>query len=266
MAKRISIIGGGWLGLPLAEHLASLGHSCKVTCTQTSKFESIKALGCKPFLLKLTPELEADNIQEFLNSDILIINIPPKAASMGKEFHIQQISHLLAAIPAKNLLKVIYTSSTSVYPNKAQLATENSEVDQSSTLIQVENLLAQNFENLVILRLAGLMGYDRYTAKYYMNKAVPKANQAVNYIHRDDVIAIITLLLERDLWNKTYNICAPMHPSRKEVVLQNCHDKHLAVPLFEEGELGNDWKIISAQQFDKDTQYEYQYPDPRYFI
>src|SRR6187431_2709971 len=85
MAK-ISLLGCGWLGFPLAKALLSNGLSVKGSTTSESKLSILKSSGIDPFLITLS-EVERsldsksmnDDIQSFLDgSETLIINIPPQ--------------------------------------------------------------------------------------------------------------------------------------------------------------------------------------------
>gem|GEM_PF-4555050 len=48
----ISIIGCGWLGLPLAEFLVQKGYLIKGSTTREEKLDQLKSKGIQPFLFK----------------------------------------------------------------------------------------------------------------------------------------------------------------------------------------------------------------------
>ncbi|NIX15538.1 MAG: SDR family NAD(P)-dependent oxidoreductase, partial [Candidatus Dadabacteria bacterium] len=76
--KTISILGCGWLGLPLGLFLREKAFKIKGSTATPGKLSELKAKGIEPFYISLSPEINADFDPEFLNSDILIINFPPK--------------------------------------------------------------------------------------------------------------------------------------------------------------------------------------------
>jgi len=79
---KISILGTGWLGLPLGEYLLTKGYEVNGSVTTASKLDTLKNKGINPFLLQLTPEPEPeDSIEKFLDADVLIIAIPPSRKS-----------------------------------------------------------------------------------------------------------------------------------------------------------------------------------------
>jgi nucleoside-diphosphate-sugar epimerase len=268
LVKNVSILGCGWLGLPLAGLLAQKGYNVKGSSTSPNKIPLIQQAGAQAYTLSLAPNLVADSPQQFLDCDLLIINIPPKITSLGAEHHILQIQSLIAAMHSKPL--VMYVSSTSVYdnvpehkPNKT--VTEAITVDPSSTLARTEKLLQETFANTTILRLAGLMGYERYPAKYYSGKPMAHWDTPVNYIHRNDATAIIATVIEQNLYGHTYNICAPLHPTRRQVIEQNCLQMNIEAPIYTVQPQHEAYKIINTQKFDLASQYQYQYPNPVYF-
>ena len=103
----ISILGCGWLGLPLARQLVQQGHQIKGSTTSQQKMKVMKNIGIIPYLIKLTEE--EPQWVDFLQTDVLVIAIPLK--------EIKPFEHLIKNLPSK--VKVIYTSSTAVYlPSK----------------------------------------------------------------------------------------------------------------------------------------------------
>lgn len=73
---QISILGCGWLGLPLAEALISNDFSVKGSTTSSSKLGDLENLGVLPFLIALQPNAIDGDITTFLKgSEILIIDV-----------------------------------------------------------------------------------------------------------------------------------------------------------------------------------------------
>jgi nucleoside-diphosphate-sugar epimerase len=259
---KISILGCGWLGFPLAKYLIEKGHSVKGSTTSESKIALLSEYGIEPFLLKFSPEIESENLDNFLNSDILIICIPPRAGKYGEDFHVQQIQSLIQHLPSSPIQSIIYTSSTSVYPDLNREVNEDDEVIENHALIKVENLLKKLPQNVTILRCGGLMGEERIPAKYFAGKTINTGGIPVNYVHQEDVIQIITMILEKDFWNETFNVVSPLHPIRKEIYLKNCEDLGFEKPIFEEPIEVIPYKIISPQKLILRTGYEFLFSNP----
>jgi nucleoside-diphosphate-sugar epimerase len=279
---KISILGCGWLGFPLAKYLIEKGHSVKGSTTSESKIALLSESRIEPFLLKFLPEIEPENpsllsdyasqcpqttilettISNFLNSEVLIICIPPRAGKYGEDFHVQQIQSLIQHLPSSPIQSIIYTSSTSVYPDLNREVNEDDEVIENHALIKVENLLKKLPQNVTILRCGGLMGEERIPAKYFAGKTINTGEIPVNYVHQEDVIQIITMILEKDFWNETFNVVSPLHPIRKEIYLRNCEDLGFEKPIFEEPIEVIPYKIISPQKLILRTGYEFLFSNP----
>lgn len=267
---KISIIACGWLGLPLGKFLVDNGHQVLGSTTKETKKQALKDAGITPFLLNLNPAITCDNFSKLIDSELIIINIPPRVAKNGQNFHYQQIQNLVKNISdnfkEKTSPKIIFISSTSVYPDQNQIATENSEILEDHILIKVEKFLKKSFKKLTILRFGGLMGYDRFPGKYYQNKLVENWATGINYIHLDDAICLINSILEKNIWNETFNICSPTHPTRKEVLIKNCEELDLDFPIFSENPSNENFKIISPEKVISKTNYQFIYPNPLVFF
>ncbi len=265
--KIISIIGCGWLGLPLGKYLSEKDYLVKGSTTHTEKLEILQENGIEPFLLKLNPQLECECVDKFLDSDILIINIPPKISLQKTDAHVEQIANLLQAVKASPIKKIIYISSTSVYPELNREVVEEDvsspETSASPTMVKAENLLKAFSADLTILRSAGLMGYERIPAKYFAGwKGLTTGDIPVNYIHRDDLIRIIETVIEKEIWNDTFNIVSPIHPIRKEIYIRNCEELGFEMPEFVEPPTPQPYKIISPHKWLKRSDYHYLFKNP----
>ena len=261
----ISILGCGWLGLPLGKYLVENGHSVKGSTTSESKLSLLSEIGIEPFLLNFSPQIEGKDLINFLNSEVLIICIPPRAGKYGDDFHVQQIESLLEYLPSSTIKSIIYTSSTSVYPDLNREMTEDDEVIENHALIKVENLLKSLPQNVTILRCGGLMGGERIPAKYFAGKTINTGKIPVNYVHQEDVVQIITMISEQEFWNQTFNVVSPEHPIREEIYLKNCEEFGFEKPIFEESLEEIQFKIISPQKLIQQTGYGFIYDNPLIF-
>ncbi len=71
---KISILGCGWLGFPLAKALIENDFSVKGSTTSTDKIGLLENAGIAPFLIELGENEINGNIDEFLEkSQVLII-------------------------------------------------------------------------------------------------------------------------------------------------------------------------------------------------
>jgi len=252
LKQKISILGCGWLGLPLAKALRT-NYQVLGSSTNTDTLKELSKIGVQPFLVTLK-QLESDTLRSFLQADVLIITVPPKSADFVKRIEniIEKISnkfHQNRTFEVLNLdienqdsnsldyrpkiKKVIYCSSISVYGNQTGVITEKTlvkpETENAKKMVDVEQMLLQNsaFET-TILRFGGLIGENRHPAKHLSNKTLKHPNTPVNLIHLTDCIGVIDTVLTQNLIG-IYNIVTPHHPSKNEYYTAIC--KQLKIPL-----------------------------------
>ncbi|AHM61996.1 NAD-dependent epimerase/dehydratase [Flammeovirgaceae bacterium 311] len=263
--KIISILGCGWLGISLARRLLREGYSVKGSTTQAEKLPSLRDVGIAPYLLSLTPGLNGQKAEEFFSTDILIIDIPPQVHKRGEDFHPQQISSILEAITLHEQLRVLYTSSTSVYPDKGEELTEEQTNPEAAgankTLLKAEKMLKETLGNrLSILRFGGLMGYDRISGKW--SRGSELEDTPVNYIHRDDAVEIIVQLIAQEKWGETFNAVAPQHPGRADIYKKNAETFGWPQASVVPASTG---KTISSKKLQQALGYTFIFPDPLAF-
>jgi UDP-N-acetyl-D-mannosaminuronate dehydrogenase len=65
---QISILGCGWLGLPLAKALLENGFSVNGSTTSVEKLSVLENLGIQPYLIALSPTLSKGEGDETISS------------------------------------------------------------------------------------------------------------------------------------------------------------------------------------------------------
>ena len=252
--KQISILGCGWLGLPLAKSLLENGFSINGSTTSVEKIAVLENAGIHPFLVSLSAvevlEETKISIENFLqNSDVLIIDIPPKLRGDSSENFVAKIQNIIPFIEKSSVEKVIFVSSTSVYADDNSIITEetkpNPDTESGRQLLEAEQLLQsnKNFQT-TILRFGGLIGEDRHPIKFLAGrKDIENPEGPINLIHQIDCIGIIEEIIKKglrqaqsDTWdsNEIFNAVAPFHPTRKDYYTQKAIELNLPLPEFEE--------------------------------
>lgn len=262
----VSIIGMGWLGIPFAEALKEKGRTVKGTTTHQEKEKSLRKQGFECEQLLLSPELEGAVPENIFDTDILFINIPPSTRRKPSSFHPRQIEIIKGLAQAHGIKKIIYVSATSVYPNKNQVATEADPIHLNNTgnpsLLKAENLLWENKSyDLTVIRFGGLLGDDRIPGKYFSGKENVAGHPPVNYIHRKDAVRAVLWVIEKSLWNETYNIVCPKHPAKKAVIERNALEMGFASPVSYENPEKQQWKEIAADKWCQ-TKFQFVYDNP----
>lgn len=265
--ERVSIIGFGWLGEPLALSLKEKGYRIKGSTTSSEKLKSLSDKGLETCLLKFSPHPVGQGFQKLFDTDILFINIPPALRSQPDSFHPEQIKYIKALALQYKIPKIIYTSATSVYPDNNSLARESDLItkDSNPALFNAEQILWKDKAyDLTVIRYGGLLGVDRIPGRYFSGKENVTGDTPVNYIHRDDAIALAEWVIENGLWNKTYNGVAPLHPLRKDIYERNAAELGFAPPESYASKDTGDWKEVSAEKIIS-TGFIFKLPDPLEF-
>lgn len=262
MMTQISILGCGWLGLPLAKALIENKFLVKGSTTSVAKLSVLENARIIPFLIVLTPNFKSHSTLEncdqqedengsltpFLeNSKILIIDIPPKLRGSEKENFVSKIKNIIPSIEKSTVETVIFISSTSVYGENNLLVTEdtplNPDTESGKQLMETEQLLQSNPNfKTTILRFGGLIGEDRHPIHFLAGRThIENPNAPINLIHQEDCIGIIMAILcnaqvsgQKDDWkqNEVFNAVTPFHPSRKDYYTQKAIELNLAIPEF----------------------------------
>ena len=273
--KSISILGCGWLGLPLAKKLVENGFLIKGSTTSEEKLTVLEENKIQPFLIALHEDLIIGNITNFLKeSKVLIIDIPPKlransSTALGKTF-VKKIKNLITEIEKSAIKKVLFVSSTSVYGDTFPIielnekSIPNPDSEGGKQLLEVEQLLQsnKNFKTTVI-RFGGLIGEYRHPIKFLAGREnVENPEAPINFIHQEDCIGIIEEILNQVQndnwnWNETFNAVAPNHPKREDYYHKKALEMNLKVPTFVKDSKSKG-KIISSQKLQKILDYSFQ--------
>lgn len=268
---KISILGCGWLGLPLGQKLVQRGFIVKGSTTSEEKLSKIRAADIQPFLLKVTDQLEGKNAAAFFHSDLLILNIPPGRRNPNVvEEHPLQIRAVAEAAQKGGITHLIFVSSTGVFGNTNTVITEADapcpERNSGKALVKAERLLKEDFDfKLTILRMAGLVGGERKAGRFLAGKKnVKNGNAPVNMVHRDDCIAIIEQIILQEKWNEIFHVCADKHPSKKEFYTSQAEKQGFEAPTFaEEKEIS--YKIVDNEKVKMSLNYTFLWSNPMTF-
>lgn len=249
----IGLIGCGWLGKRMANKWKS-NNTLYTTTTSINKIQALEVAGLQPTLINFEDEksFKSQLPWKVLSMlDVIIITIP---ISIRRNFNPDQIEFKiknLASFISGYDKQVIFTSTTSVYPNTKQ---EFREADVPVQNAFVENLICKHFPKANLLRLGGLMGDNRQLSNYN----VKNIEAPVNHVHYSDVISVSEQLISKQLHNTVYNVVAPLHPSKQEVIAIQQNKK--IEPVKIEG-----GRLISSAKLITELEYAFIHPDPRYF-
>lgn len=147
----------------------------------------------------LSRDIDANIQAQLYLCDVLIIAIPPR------DNYLKVLTLTLENINPHT--QVIFLSSISFYDAKA-------------LVVEGESLVQSLHANVTVLRLGGLMGYDRIAGKYTAGKVLP-SDSRTNYVHRDDVVGVIERIIEDDVRGEVFDVVAPVQSTKKVIFAQN---------------------------------------------
>ncbi|MCI3935711.1 NAD(P)-binding domain-containing protein [Chryseobacterium aahli] len=249
--KKLGIIGCGWLGNHIAERLSNQ-YQIFATTTTESKVDEFQCKGYQTTLISFPNELDTEmkEWEAAKELDAIIISVPfsgIRGAQIPMNDKRQNLLNFLGDFKGKLFLM----SSTGVYAENDQDFTED---DQPAEEVESENFILKEFPKTNILRLAGLMGGQRLLKNYNISNL----DQLVNHIHYADICSVIEKMLNNQSQSKVYNVVAPIHPNKEEVI-------NAQKDLPYDGERTTIGRTISPEKLMKELDFEFQYPDPRYF-
>ena len=264
--NEISILGCGWLGLPLGKAFAEREWYVKGSTTSEIRLELLANVKIEPFLIQLSEKGCNGNLTSFLEgSTILVIAVPPNLRGSTSESFIAKMTNLIPAIVESTIQKVLFISSTSVYGKSTEdgSVTEKTvcqpDTESGRQLLECEQLFLGNpaFKTTV-LRFGGLVGPDRNPVTHLVRKENKDGLAPVNLIHLDDCLGVILSILEKEVWNETFNAVSPLHPTRKVYYTQKAKELNLPTPVFtDEKTMG--YKVISIDYLAERLGYKFSH-------
>jgi nucleoside-diphosphate-sugar epimerase len=276
MSVDVSILGCGWLGRPLAQHLVARDVHVRGSTTTPDKIDALRADGIEPFLLSLDPHLTGENAASMFASPILVLNVPPsRDAHDVQAYHCRQIDAVREAAAEGAVEWILFASSTGVYPNVERAVTEADQPPGApdalpgprrstgrAVLAAEKRLMDDPAFATTIVRFGGLYGGDRHPGRFLAGRSnVGRPEAPVNLIHRDDCVALLATLIDQDVRNEVFNACADAHPTRRAIYTRAAEVLGLEPPTFDASD-DTTGKIVDNQKVKARCGYEFRHPDP----
>ena len=207
---RILILGCGYIGTPLAQNLAELGH--EVHAARRSPF-SLE--GVVTHQVDVTQRASFDSLPREFDWVFLTASSSRGDAAVHRAVFVDGTNHLVNWL-GNSSTRVLFTSSTNVYPQMNgdwvdESSSETSVTGTALNLVEAETILRESDIDCTILRVAGIYGPERgYLYRQFINNEAVLTNKGkrwMNMIHRDDVEgAILTAMnTQPGIYNATDN-------------------------------------------------------------
>ncbi|PSW07318.1 SDR family oxidoreductase [Photobacterium lipolyticum] len=268
---KVSICGCGWLGLPLAKYLVAKGIEVYGSKTQPESASQLLQYGIHGIAITIpfvsgAEEKTLDNnknkqkhqraqqlsdFTEFFQTDVLVINVPPRRKTMTGHQYVEAILSLSDAAKQAGCQRVIFVSTTSVYGGLTGEVLETSipqpDTESGRAHFYIEQQLRKSWgDNLVVLRLAGLIGPGRHPIKFLAGReGLSGGEEPVNLVYLDDCIQAIDSIIHQQPAIKVLHLAAKSHPTRKQYYTAMASKAGLPEPIFTAGS-STGGKMINA--------------------
>ncbi|GAA5189700.1 SDR family oxidoreductase [Ferrimonas gelatinilytica] len=265
MSQRVSIVGCGWLGMPLALHLQSQGWGVTGSGRREETLQALAEAGIPGSLLVIGEQIQCDAPDTLFAADTLIINVPPGREEQDNSYG-ERMALLAELAVEHGIRQALFVSSTSVYqdgptfPECDELA-PLSDSPRARMMRLAEQVVRDRFAKVIVLRPSGLVGGERHPGRFLAGrKGLTGAEAPVNLVHRDDVIGAIQCLISRGPWGETFNLSAPLHPTRGDFYPRAALGLGLCEPEFSDAPLPG--KRICSDKLVQSMGFHFRYPDP----
>ncbi|MGI9277504.1 MAG: NAD(P)H-binding protein [Endozoicomonas sp.] len=260
---RISIVGYGRVGLPLAKHLQSLGYSVTGTVTSKEKCTRLEAEDLRAHVLSFRPEPQGD-LAAAMDADVLVVTVPPSMQA-PQDFPVV-MENLAAAAADSSIKKVLLVGTTSVYYQTGDEVREEDATHEASPFLgiswlPIEELFTKRDEfETTVVRFSGLMGGGINPGMYFAGRELKGPNNPVNMIHVDDCMGVMTAIIEQGAWGEVFNASADEHPTKKAFYTKACETAGMPAPTFTDESAP--YRIVNSEKMKQRLGYSFKHPDP----
>lgn len=267
--KNACIFGCGWLGKSLANVLMNHGYTVYGSTRKSERFDELKAIGIRPFLFNSTDDFLPELIPQ---ASSFLILLPPGRTDSSAESYALLLQKICSQIHERNPSKLIFTSSTSIYPKLSGVWKEDAIIDETNAgsdalLLGERQFLSTTTLNKYIFRLGGLCDFDRNPFTWNIaNRTSLLGGEPINMVHRADVISVLLNCLENKIEAGIWNVCSDEHPDRKAFYASVFKAFDANPPAFDEPNKIEIQRIISNSKLKEKAGYEFQFPDPLTFF
>lgn len=230
----ISITGLGYLGLPLAQKFYRHGSRVAAIKRSLTSDDINLPIHLDTFDLNRTDTFQTALWRHHADKPVWFFLLPPSFLAHYADT-VKQWAELARAC---NVQHLIFTSSTSVYGDKArecnETATPDPQTESARQILAAEqHLLDNGVPNIDILRLGGLYCAERHPVSRLVQKQnIQGGNRPVNIVHRDIAVENLFQTASNPGGRRLKNIIEPRHPTRREFYTEEAAKLGLPAPDF----------------------------------
>lgn len=262
----IFIVGAGWVGAPLSEHLERHDNRVVVTKRTQAGADTIgnERIPCEVFSFDSSKsEQTVGQLYSLMleyNTEIVIGSFPPGFRKGAGQEYADYWQLLLNACQKANVRKIIMVSSTTVYPTKpgilyehdASLALSTADNEQACSfsdnariMLQAEQSVIDSDIDYTILRFSGLIGPSRHPSRFASKLKQVSTQAPANMLHLEDAIGAVDFAISH-LHNEIANVTTPNTVSKAEfyaAALKSANSSEPLPPVVDEPD-----KLISSKK------------------
>jgi nucleoside-diphosphate-sugar epimerase len=223
MAKRITIIGAGYVGMVLAKQAIEQGLEVAGTSRTAQTRAELEAMGAVAIAWDALDD-PVERLDEVIDEETAVVYSVPTVyrdyedSSEGMARHVEPVERVLSTCARRGAQRFVYLSSTSVYGDQ-----QGEWVDEQTTRAPTspygrmrrdieDHVLGYGREMPVnVARLVGIYGPGRTILQYVESgryKLVDGGTKPTNRIHVDDIVRAVFAIIEHaGNGARVYNLC-----------------------------------------------------------
>jgi len=212
--KSIVIIGAGWLGQPLAEHLIQLKHSVCATKTTNEGVQALtqKLIPSQIFQFSIqSPETSINQLVKLLrekHADTVIGCFPPGFRKGAGNDYAKYWEQVVQSAQLAEVAQIVMVSSSTVYPNRAKkmyeddatlelTKTDEAFSENAKIMLQAEESVIQSGLQYNIVRCSGLVGPNRHPSRFASKLKQVSSSAPANMLHLKDAVGSVTFAVNQ---------------------------------------------------------------------
>jgi len=284
--KRLVIFGCGYVGSALARSALAVGMRVEALTRNAEKAAALRATGLGKVVVA---ELSSDDWhRQIAGGPEFAVNCVSAGGGPDgyHQSYVEGLRSILgwAGTGGAPVGTLVYTSSTSVYPQGGGVVVDESAPAEGGTpngrTIRESEILLQNapahaVRRHFILRLAGIYGPDRHHLLDQLRAGADSLGGSgahrLNLVHRDDIVTAILACLDAPpaVVNEIFNVADTAPAMREEVVRWLAAGLGRPVPGFDGGSSARRGgqpmpdRVISSAKIQRVLGWRPQFPDYR---